>query len=194
MGGWCSPLILRAVWLQAGSVVRPAGQFYVTILLDKSAAQEGQRLEFFFEAADELAADAEGTLAFIIGRQHVPQVGGLLPISHDTQCCCLHLAADAEAATFLQSPCSPFLPRYTHSCSCTAYCSRPPQFSALPASPTLLPCSRSCTALGSLQRRPPPMLCWRKRLWWCHGWGAACAWQLRCVGVWVWVGGWLAGR
>lgn len=35
--------------------------------------QEGQRLDFFFEAADELAADAESCLAFIIGRQHVPQ-------------------------------------------------------------------------------------------------------------------------
>ena len=36
--------------------------------------QAGQRLDFYFEAADELAEDAEGSLAFMIGRQQVPQV------------------------------------------------------------------------------------------------------------------------
>lgn len=40
--------------------------------------QAGQRLEFYFEQADELARDGEGTLGFIIGRQQQPQVRCLL--------------------------------------------------------------------------------------------------------------------
>jgi hypothetical protein len=34
--------------------------------------QEAPRLHFYFEVADELAADAEGSLAFIVGGQQRP--------------------------------------------------------------------------------------------------------------------------
>lgn len=74
---YSAPCPCRQACCCLGCHRRPSTQLYTPTFqsLKTPPKQETQRLDFFFEAADELSADAEGSLAFIVGRQHVPQVG-----------------------------------------------------------------------------------------------------------------------